>query len=192
MSAKELFVIGIGGHAKVVAETAQVLGWSICAFIDEKSSATTYREREVYRSLEEAKAQHPHTQFAFIAIGSNENRKRWYNFLIENDYTLPTLLHPSAVISTSAVIDAGTLVCANSVVGAECHIREGVIINTGAIVDHDTAVGAFTHVSQGAIACGGVQIGAECLIGPGTVIEKLSCIPDNTQISSPHSINYAK
>lgn len=190
MNTKELIIVGTGGHSKVVTETAQCLGWSIAVFIDENSSTPElYRGIPVFKDLQEVKKRYPQIKSAFVAIGSNDVRKRWNNILQKNDYILPTLCHPSAYISPTARIDSGTLIYAKAVVGAACHIQEGVIINSATIVDHDAVIGAYSHLSQGAIACGGVRVGSECLIGPGVVLEKLASIADHSVVTAAHSIN---
>lgn len=84
----------------------------------------------------------------------------------------PVLAHPSAILSPSATIGAGTLIVAGSILNADARLGMGVILNTGASVDHDCEIGDFAHISPGARLAGGVRIGARSWIGIGAVVRE--------------------
>jgi len=184
-----IFVIGSGGHSKVVTEmiaTSQI--WDVAAYVDDSKENDTFLEKKVFKNLRDAMALHPSIKNAFVAIGDNHNRKRWNQFLQLNGFKIPTLIHPSAYISPSATIGDGVVICAKSIVGAAARVADGVILNCSAILDHDARIGSFSHLSQGAIACGGSQIGDNTLIGPGCVIEELAQVDSDVSTKLLHSI----
>ncbi|MFV8250665.1 hypothetical protein [Bdellovibrio bacteriovorus] len=184
MNKSEVLVIGAGGHAKVASEIIQQNGWVVAAYIDEGATSAAFQGKSVFKTLESARDSHPDVKYAFVAIGANTIRRKWHLFLVENGYNIPMFIHRTAWVSESASIDAGTLICANAVVGADCKVGPGAIINCGTILDHDSKVGAFTHLSQGVITGGTVSIGNNVLIGPGSTLEKLSMVENDTQISA--------
>ncbi|WP_374079951.1 acetyltransferase [Bdellovibrio bacteriovorus] len=184
MHANSILVVGVGGHSKVVSEIIrQNQQWEIAAYIDEGSSLCNFLGRQVITTLNEAREYFPTTKYAFVAIGSNEARKKWHALLQKNDYNIPSFIHPTAWVSDSALIEDGVLVCAKAIVGASCFVGEGTILNCSSVLDHDSQVGTFSHISPGTIVCGGGRIGSNSLIGPGSVIEKLAYVPDNTLLA---------
>ena len=116
----------------------------------------------------------PPDGFWFIAIGDNASRKKEAEKL---PWVFATLIHPTAVISTSACIGEGTVVMANAVVAAYAKIGKHVIVNHGAVCDHDTVVGDYVHIAPGAHLCGHVEVGEGSLIGVGVGIAPMCKIP---------------
>ncbi|WP_374035594.1 hypothetical protein ACES2I_07785 [Bdellovibrio bacteriovorus] len=192
MNKSEVLVIGAGGHAKVASEIIRQNGWNVAAYIDEGATAGIFQGKSVFKTLDAARNSHSEVKHAFVAIGANNFRRKWHLFLTENGYNIPMFIHRTAWVSESASIDAGSIVCANAVVGADCKVGPGAIINCGTILDHDSKVGAFTHLSQGVIAGGAVHIGNNVLIGPGSTLEKLSVIDNDAQISAMSHIATAR
>ncbi len=179
-----IIVIGAGGHSKVVSEIISGSAWEIVAYVDEGSTAASFLKKSVFKTLEQAQSFNPEVGHAFVAIGSNDARSRWSNILLNNGYTIPHFIHPSASVSPDAELSQGVLVCAMAIIGHSAKIGNGSIINCGTIVDHDSIVGSFTHLSQGVVVGGGAQIGSNSLVGPGSIIEKLAVVPANVVLPS--------
>jgi sugar O-acyltransferase (sialic acid O-acetyltransferase NeuD family) len=172
-----IFVVGAGGHAKVVAEILQARGDAIHGFLDDNPDVwgATRVGLPVLGSLDSLAERDP--AGIIIGVGSNQSR----NELAERlERSFPGLLvnavHPSAVVSPSAALGRGVVVAAGAVINADTVIGDHVIINTGATVDHDCVVESFAHVAPGANVAGGVRIGEGSLIGVG------ACVIPNTVI----------
>lgn len=183
MDKKNLLIIGTGGHAKVVAETAQLTGWDSINFLDE-GTKDLFREKKVFHSIEQFKTYSPKTRHAFVAIGHTTARKRWHGILRQEGFELSVLIHPTACVSADCMIAKGSFIAAKAVVGPGSRIGAGVILNVGSILEHDASIGDFSHLSPGVIVCGGVKIGEETTIGPGAVIEKLAVVSSQKMISA--------
>ena len=133
-----LLILGAGGHAKVVAETALVSGVaSSVAFLDDR-----YNHCEQLPPLlgwpligTLALALEPASldQFAaaVVAIGHATTRLHWIEHLQAAGYELPVLIHPTASISPSARIGPASVVFAQATVQAQAAIGKGAILNTG-------------------------------------------------------------
>ena len=52
-----------------------------------------------------------------------------------------TVVHPSAVVSPTATIGAGTLIMPGVIVNAMAMVGEDAILNTGCVVEHDVVIG---------------------------------------------------
>ncbi|WP_413570395.1 hypothetical protein ACLWBD_07520 [Bdellovibrio sp. HCB117] len=185
----QIFIIGCGGHSKVVTEVLVAMQkWDIVGYIDEHPKSGVFLGQPVFNSLAALSAKFPSVKSAFVAIGDNGKRKLWYKNLESSNHSIPWIAHPTAYVSPTATVGAGSLIGAKSSIGPYSAIGCGVIINTGAIIDHDCEVGNFSHIGQGAITCGGVHVGSEVLVGPGCVLEKMTQIPDSKSLQSNFSI----
>jgi sugar O-acyltransferase (sialic acid O-acetyltransferase NeuD family) len=81
-----------------------------------------------------------------------------------------TVCHPTAVVSSTAVLGAGVFVGARAVIGPGAHLDDGVLVNTGAVVDHDCRLGTNVHIAPGVTLSGNVVVGADTLIGTGASV----------------------
>lgn len=159
-----LTIIGAGGHGKVVADTAEACGYSDICFEDKIWPDRTQHGRWPIVGTPGSgdKGQ------KFCAIGQNMVREKLFEDLGLSDS--PILVHPSATVSSSVTLAAGTLVVAGAVINADTAINHGAILNTGCSIDHDCVLGEFVHISPGARLAGSVRVGARSWIGIGAVV----------------------
>jgi UDP-N-acetylbacillosamine N-acetyltransferase len=151
-----LYIYGNGGHSKVVADIARINGYNDLIFLDDVSGVKFSPKLPKYPII--------------IAIGNTIVRERLQRLVVESGFELATLIHPSAIISTSVKIGAGSVVMPRAIINANSIIGDGVIINSGAIVEHDCIIGNFAHICPGAALAGGVNIGERTWIGIGSSI----------------------
>lgn len=147
---KSLLIIGAGGHGKVIKEIAQDIGYERIAFIDDNSQEAIGKIDDLHQFLE--------YQEAFVGIGNNHKRNELLRKLEQLGYEIPVLVHPTAYVSRSAVIEKGTVIEPKAIVNAHTTIAEGTIISVGAIVDHDVTLGKCVHINAGAIVKAGGKV----------------------------------
>lgn len=173
----DLLILGAGGHARVIAETALAqVGFSRIAFLDDRAHQQVDQSTvlgwpllgSLNRALEPAIVQaYP---AALVGIGHAATRMFWLDQLARNGYQRPLLIHPTAWVSPSASLGPGTVVFAQAVVQAQAYIGTGAILNTGCSVDHDVHLADGVHISPGARLAGGVHVGARSWIGIGACV----------------------
>jgi sugar O-acyltransferase (sialic acid O-acetyltransferase NeuD family) len=171
--ATRLFIYGASGHGKVVAEIALALGHSVSGFIDDAPSMTGEHvlELPVCGGFEWLAGSAQYSKVIVgLGIGDNCQRYRVAQACRRLDIPLVTLVHPSALISPSAVIGNGTVVMPMAVVNAEVKIGAGVILNTGVIVEHDCNVGDFAHLSSNSTMGGAASLGTMSWLGMSAAI----------------------
>jgi len=168
---KPLVLIGASGHGKVVAEIAELVGYSAISFLDHAYPDKTMNGVWVVVGIPEDSLElSADNADVFVSIGNNATRDR-----LTTEFNLnncPILCHPSSIISRYAEISGGTVFAAGSIVNAGSAIGRGVIVNTGASIDHDCILGDFVHVSPGARLSGNVKIGPRSWIGTGAVVRE--------------------
>lgn len=168
-----VFVYGAGGHAKVVIDVLEQAGFTVSVVLDDNKeldgrTLLGYPVRHTVNVLDSLQAEG--IQHGIVAIGDNRIRQRQAASLEAKGYTLITAVHPSAVVSKHASVQAGTVVMAKVVVNPGSRIGKNVILNTGCIVDHDCIIHDAAHIAPGVVMSGEVTIGERTMIGTGTNI----------------------
>ncbi len=171
-----LLILGAGGHAKVLADTALAAGLARhIAFLDDKPipSLIGWPVLGTLSRCQEGALVQRWPQAA-VAIGHAATRLAWLDRLQSLGYQLPAVAHPSAVISRRAQLRPGSVVFAGAVVQADAQLGRGVILNSACSVDHDARLGAGVHICPGAHLAGEVKIGDRSWIGIGaSVIQQI-------------------
>jgi sugar O-acyltransferase (sialic acid O-acetyltransferase NeuD family) len=163
-------VVGAGGHAKVVIETARAMGADHIAGVLDDDPARIGSEVlgvPVLGTIDVETIQRLGIARATLAIGSNRVRAELAARLAGR-VAWVTLVHPSAVVAPSARIGKGAVVFAGTVIQPNAVIRRHAIINTGATVDHDCVIGDFAHIAPGVHLAGNVHIGEGAFMGIGS------------------------
>jgi len=186
----QLFILGAGGHGAVVAEAAVLSKkWSAVVFLDDKvDNGTDVVGCLVVGDTTITKEQLGADGQYFVAIGDNNQRAAVLTSIEEQGATLAQVIHPNAVVSQSAIIERGTVICAGAVINARARIGSGSIINTCASIDHDCVLGQSVHVSPGAHLAGGVTVGDESWIGIGAVVRGGISIGSNCVIGAGSAV----
>jgi len=172
---RKVLLVGAGGHAQVVADVLLEMrsaGKPVTpiGYVDdderlrglERMGLPILGTRENLASID--------FDELIVAIGNNSVRLSILRALIAEGYQVGSAVHPSAVISRSAHIGPGAMVCAGAVVNPESTVGSGVILNTACSVDHHNRLGDGVHIAPGARLGGSVSVGDTTLIGIGAVV----------------------
>lgn len=181
---KKLVIVGASGHGKVVADIADKMNiYEEICYLDDRLIGKIVGKKMVIAGVDYA-IEHKDEVDAFIAIGNASIRQKIFLRYRENGVSMPTLIHPNAVIAEDVEIGAGTVVMAGAVINSGSKIGQGVIVNTCASVDHDNVIGDFVHISVGAHLAGTVSIGNCTWVGIGAVISNNVNIIENVIIGA--------
>lgn len=115
-------------------------------------------------------------------------RKEIYKRLKDNNYLLPNIIHPQAIVEPSVKMGEGNLIFAGSIIESNATIENNCIINTGAIISHDCIIHSHSRISPGAILAGNVEVGENTLIGMGVTIYLGCKIGNNVIISNGKNV----
>jgi sugar O-acyltransferase (sialic acid O-acetyltransferase NeuD family) len=170
---KRLAILGASGHGKVVADLAELCGWTVVFFDDAFPDVQCNGAWPIAGKTEELLQQADGFAGVIVAIGHNRTRLAKLKLLRENGFVVETLMHPGAYVSRHAVVEPGSVVFAGVVVNAFVQVGEGCILNTLCSVDHDCRLGAGVHISPGAHLAGGVHVGDGSWIGIGASVRQL-------------------
>lgn len=178
-SMNRLIIIGASGHGKVVADIAELVGYTDIVFLDDD---LTIKECAGYPVIGNVSSISELDGVVFVAVGNATIRRK----LMEkySNRFFPVLIHPHSVIAEGVVIGEGSVVMAGAIINPDSSIGKGCIINTSSSVDHDCIVGDYSHVSVGSHLCGTVSVGDETWIGAGATVSNNITICSNCLIGA--------
>ena len=142
-----LLILGAGSHGQEVREIAESL--HIFQKIDFLDDDVT--KPEVIGSWNDIDELKGHYNTAIVAVGNEYTRKLWFAKLTEAGYMIPTLVHPSAIVSQNATLGAGTVICARTTISSGAQVGVGCIISAGVALGRDESISDWTHISTAGI-----------------------------------------
>jgi acetyltransferase EpsM len=200
----QTIIYGGGGLSKMIIEHVRVTGaYQIAGIIDDNLPPGTdvigCRVLGGVEKLAELYQQGIRTAFNSVGgIGNYHVRLRVFQTLAEAGFVCPVLVHPTAHIDPTAVLEQGVLVLAQSYVSGNARVGMGSLINNSVVVSHDNILGICTNLSPGAMLAGdviledyvqvgmnatiniGVRVGSRSLIGNGATVK--ADVPADTRI----------
>lgn len=170
MPIDRIYLIGAGGHARVVYDAAR-LSFPHAAIVvtDDNRDLAGKKFCDTHVSGPPPD-RYSENEAVHVAIGDNRIRYSKIEQLNANGAQLLTLQHPRATVSPHARIGGGCFLAAGSIIGPEAVLGSGVVVNHNAIVDHECHVAASSHIAPGAVLGGQVRIGRNVLVGAGAVV----------------------
>lgn len=183
----EVILVGAGAFAEEVADLAEDMGVFVRALIEGLDSTRAAPDDPTpVLWVDEQREFRPDLPIV-PAIGSP---RRWelVERLASEGRSLASLIHPSATISGSALIEPGCVIFPHVVVGARTQVGQGTILNRGSLIGHHTrlgdhvfvgpganvaskvVVGNRVHVGLASVVRDGIQVGDDALIGAGAVV----------------------
>ena len=161
-----LIILGSGGYGRTIEDLAKQSGrFETIIFLDD------YNIRAAGRCDTYKDYINEETEF-YPAFGNNSIRTDWIETLKKEGVKICSMIHPSAYVSPTAVIQDGTMVLPNASIGTNVRIGQGCIINMNAVVDHDCLLEDGVHICLGAVVKAGIIIKENTKIEAGQVIEK--------------------
>ena len=174
------YLIGAGGHAKVIADILIAAGRPPAAFLDDAPQHNQILGITVIKGLVLPEPD----SAVIIAIGDNVTREE-----LARRYTVFDIaIHPAGHISRDAEIGPGSVVMSGAVINAGARIGSHCIINSGAIIDHDCLISDFAHIAPGATLGGNVRVGVGSMVGLGASVIHGRAIGDHTIVGAGSTV----
>jgi sugar O-acyltransferase (sialic acid O-acetyltransferase NeuD family) len=166
-----LVIVGVGGHGRSLAALVKKLGrYEIIGYLDDGYQAgDDVMGMNILGGIEKLPTlAEKGVRLAVNGIGGISDpgsRLNIYKQLSSSGFFCPSVIHLTAFLEDSAVLEDGIQVFPFAYVGTHVQIAFGCIINTGVIISHDCKLSPFVNLSPGAVLAGGVSVGEETLIG---------------------------
>mgnify|MGYP001113805193 CR=1 FL=1 len=162
MQGKALVILGNQGHASSVADAAESAGFRVIDSIDISSASGDF-----LTLIQALKGVDFESTSVALGVGANYLRDAAHAAVMQEypSAQFPPVVHASAWVSPSSVLNDGAVVLAHGSVGAHCRLGTGSLINTSASLDHDSALGNFASLGPGARTGGNVTVGSRTMVG---------------------------
>ena len=184
-----LVLFGSGGHAESSLDLATALNYEVVGCIDPKSTMGAWNGVPVFRSLMDMNSDYPKSFLLGIGDISIRNRVVRETLQYFPDAVFPTLIHPTAHVSTRANIGAGSNIFAKSYIGPQVIIGMHCLINTASCIEHNSTLGDHVVLSPGAMIGGEVSVGSYSMIGIGAVVSNTVKIGKESVIGGHSFVN---
>jgi sugar O-acyltransferase (sialic acid O-acetyltransferase NeuD family) len=183
---KNIVIVGMGGHGKVVASIVRDLDYNIVGYVDIKDGGKIDDINYIGTDseLKEIKTKYNCT-CAAIGVGHLYDaslRMKIYAKIKDAGYNLPVLASPFSKVDKFTNIGEGTVVMPGAVINTGTKIGKCGIINTCASIDHDCIIEDFVHISPNATLCGSVFVGYNAHVGAGATVKQCIKISRETVV----------
>lgn len=191
-------LVGTGGHASVVWDAIQASNAAgntnihLVAWVEHANynGPNTIDDIPVWRENDNLQQQCIEFEITHIAYGlgcvnAKPVRLTHVKGLSEKLNLTPlTVVHPTAIVASSAKLGAGAVVAAGAIVQPYATIGDFCILNTGSIVEHHSNIGDNTHIAPGAVVCGNVTVSAHSLVGANATLRQGVAVARETTIGA--------
>lgn len=188
----KVFVVGGGGHAKVVISVLKKGGYDIEGYTDVEDRGSILGVPYLGKDsiFDEVIRKH-RTPNAVIGIGkvdTSDLRLSLQDKLGTMGFDFPVICSLHAIVNEGVSLGAGTVVLDGVVINSGTEIGKACILNTNSTVEHDCRIGANVHLSPSATLSGGVIIGDNCMIGTGSIVIQAISICKGTLIGAGSTV----
>jgi acetyltransferase EpsM len=182
----KVIFLGAGGIAIVAAEIARYRGLEIVGFLDDRAEkhGTLFCGATVLGKFDLLAALRQDVPQAVVAFGNCHGRLDVAQKALSYGFSLPNLIHPSAIVSQEASIGQGAIIMPGTIINSGTRIGSNIILNTAASVDHDCLIGDGVHIGPGARLAGLVTVGTATWIGIGSTIRESVHIGNNVLVGA--------
>lgn len=201
MSLTPILLVGAGGHARACIDVIEQEGrFSVAGLTGlEQEVGGKILGYPVLATDKDLPALFREYKQALVTVGQIKSpalRMRLFESLVQNGYTLPTIVSPRAHVSRHASVGSGSIVMHGAIVNAGATVGHNCVINSLALIEHDStisdhcfiattaainsgvSVGIGTFVGSNASVRQGTRIGENCVIGMGQIV--VTDCPDGT------------
>lgn len=173
---KEIYALGVGHNTPVLIDLAVACGYSIKGLyhFDSSRNGEIDHGYKILGSFDELLAKDSLRGKSFLlTMGDSDIRKELCDKIINKEGRIPTLIHPTAIVSRFATISSiGVYISPFSYIQADSTIEENTIILSHVNISHNTKIGKCVFVAGGS------------MIGAYTIVEDFAFIGQHVTVIS--------
>jgi len=193
MKDKEIYILGVGHNTIVYVDLVEACGYKVAGlyhYNDKRVGQQIYGHKIIDSNSNLFETDTLEGKNFAISVGDNKIRAELANKIREKGGNLPTIIHPSAIVSKYAKIAHGIVVHANSVIQADVIIEQDSVVSYNVSVTHTSKIGKacylafnsnigayveiqdFVFVGQSAVIVSGKleSVGYDSIIGAGSIV----------------------
>lgn len=183
---QKLVIIGVGGHARSVADSVDPEVFDLIGYVDEYRT-DGISGKPVFGSRIVDVPDYKDCAY-LVGIGDCHVRKRWFETITRMGLKTVNVIDKTAQVSPSVKMGTGNFVGKFAVINAGTIIGDNNLVNTMALLEHESRVWNHTNLStrstingdvvvedcvflgSGATCIGQLTLGRHSVIGAGSVV----------------------
>lgn len=187
---KTMYALGVGHNTPVFIDLAEACGYKIEGLYHYNDSRTgeTDHGLKILGSFDDLYSKGSLDDMNFLlTMGDNIIRTEVSNKIRQLGGNVPTLIHPTAVISRFANISPiGVYISPYTYVQADSVIEDNTVLLSHVNISHTTHVGRSCFIAGGSIVGAYTKVGDFVFIGQGalSISSKVNIIGDNAYIGA--------
>lgn len=150
--------------------------WEELVFIDDTKAAGEFHGCRMFPFHEFSGVFQADEIEVIIAVGEPANRKALYEKVVNGGYRLGVVVHPTSVVSPSAVLKAGAVIKDSVSISSGAVIGENVYINGISLIGHGVVIGPHSQISSHVVIAGNTTVGTGVYVGVS------ACVRDHIEI----------
>jgi sugar O-acyltransferase (sialic acid O-acetyltransferase NeuD family) len=184
----ELVVVGAGGFGREVYQWARSAfdsdSHSVKGFLSNRPADLDGRDIGL-PILGDPDSYEPGPSERFlVAVGLPSVKRALVERLAARGARFATLVHPSAVVATSARIGEGVVLCPFSIVSDAVELGDFAMLNFYASAGHDARIGRYATLSPYATVNGYARLGEEVFLGSHATVTSRRTLGDGARVSA--------
>ena len=173
MENKEIYILGVGHNTIVYIDLVETCGYKVIGlyhYNDERTGDLIHGHKIIdsNNNLFQKKSL-AGMRFA-ISVGNNKIRNEIANIIRDKGGDIPTLIHPSSVVSKYAKLEKGVVIHANSVIQADAIIGQDSVVSYNVSVSHTSRIGKACYLAFNSTIGAYIEIQDNVLIGQSAAI----------------------
>lgn len=170
---KEIYVLGVGLSTPVFIDLALDCGYEIAGlyhYNDDRTGELIHGYK-IDGSFSDLFSNSLAGKCFLLSMGNTKIRKEISSKIIALGGVIPTLIHPTAIISRFSEISSnGVIIAPSCIIQADVQVEDGVVLRDNALVCHNTKIKQFAFVGPKTLVGANLIIGELSFLGQGSVI----------------------
>lgn len=170
---KEIFILGVGGSTPVFIDIAEACGYNIAGLYHYNNDRTGEYDHGylILGTFEDLYQSDIKGKMFLLSQGDMKIREKVTNKIKQLGGLIPTLIHPTAIISQYAkVSEEGVVIGANCIVQADSVIKANAVLWDMALVCHQTTIGNYCFVGPKALVGAHMEVKDFAFIGQDALL----------------------
>lgn len=145
---KDIYILGVGHNTVVYIDLAEACGYNIKGLYHYNNDRTgeTYFGYKILGSFDDLYSKESLQGMNFaLSQGNNNIRSENFNKIIQLGGNIPTLIHPSAIVSKRAQLGKGVVIHINAVVHPDTIIGDDTVLSYNTGVTHSSCIGKHCY-----------------------------------------------
>ena len=189
----KIIIVGAGGHA------AELVDYLVYINQVAKSQAEQF---DIIGLIDDSEANYHSYNYDYPYLGTIQNHKviadagyvmgianmKYRRTIIEkllaNNAHFQTLIHPTSLISPSAIIGKGCVISHNVSIGPKAILENFNLINSRCTIGHDSKIGSYNFLSPQVVTGGLAVVGDENFLGTNAVVLPAITLGNNNIVAA--------